>query len=83
MKELLEFILKGITGNEKIAVTENEESGHVNLTVDAPDELLGIIIGKGGRTIKMIRNLIRVRGTLEKKSVSITLPDGNPKEAKN
>lgn len=83
MRELLEYILKGITGNKKINVSENEENGHINLSVDLPNDLMGIVIGKGGKTIKMIRNILRVRATLEKKTVSIILPEGNLPEAKS
>ncbi len=83
MKELLKYLLKGITGKNDIEVEENVEGETVNLSVDAPEEYLGMIIGKGGKTIKMIRNILRVRATLEKKGVLITLPEGTPREVKN
>ncbi|PIP57013.1 RNA-binding protein, partial [Candidatus Woesebacteria bacterium CG22_combo_CG10-13_8_21_14_all_45_10] len=38
-----------------------------------PPEDMGLVIGKGGTTIKAIRNLIRVRATLEKRGASVIL----------
>jgi predicted RNA-binding protein YlqC (UPF0109 family) len=34
---------------------------------------MGLIIGKRGKTIRTIRNLLRVRATLEKKGVSVAV----------
>ena len=35
----------------------------------------GILIGKEGKTIKAIRNLLKVRATLEKKVVNVVLSE--------
>lgn len=66
MKELLSFILKAITGKE-IPVEEKTEGERINFVITPPEDLTGIIIGKGGKTIKAIRNLLKVKATLEKK----------------
>ncbi|OGM57618.1 hypothetical protein A3E46_02570 [Candidatus Woesebacteria bacterium RIFCSPHIGHO2_12_FULL_46_16] len=66
MKELLTFILKGITGKE-IPVEESSEGERINFVITPPEDLIGIVIGKGGKTIKAIRNILKVRATLEKK----------------
>ncbi len=76
MKNLLEFILKSITGSADCQVEEQTADGdHVNLIISAPQDIIGLIIGKNGKTIKAIRNLIKVRATLEKKGVSISIAE--------
>jgi predicted RNA-binding protein YlqC (UPF0109 family) len=72
MIELITFIIKNVTGREDFEVIENElEGGRVEYVVKIPKDLMGIVIGKGGNTVKAIRNLIKVKATIEKKSVNI------------
>ncbi len=73
MKKLLEFIIKGILGKKDFTVTESVEGDFVNLGIKVPGEDTGLIIGKEGRTIKAIRNLLKVRATLERKGVSVSI----------
>lgn len=73
MKQLLEFIIRGIIGNKDFEVKEVVEGDFVNLTIKADPEDTGLIIGKQGKTIKAIRNLVKIKATLEKKGVSIYL----------
>lgn len=76
MKELLEYILKGILGETGFYVTEEIDGNFVRLLIKVePEENAGIVIGKGGATIKAIRNILRVRATLEKKGVSVNLAE--------
>ena len=75
MKKLLEFIIEGILGKKDFAVTENAEGDFVNLAIKIPGEDTGLIIGKGGKTIKAIRNLLKVRATLERKGVSVSIEE--------
>jgi predicted RNA-binding protein YlqC (UPF0109 family) len=73
MKELLEFLLKGILGKNKFDITETEEEGRVTYIIKTAQENIGMIIGKGGRMIKTLRNVLKVRATLEKKAVFINV----------
>lgn len=75
MKELLEYILKEITKDNSIIVTEDVDDNFSKLTIFAPKELMGIIIGKEGRIIKAIRNLLKVKATLEKKGVNVSVEE--------
>ena len=72
MKELLTYILAEITG-EAVEIEESENSGRVDFKISPKSEYAGIIIGKGGRTIKSILRLIRVKATLENKLVYLTV----------
>jgi predicted RNA-binding protein YlqC (UPF0109 family) len=73
MKELLEFMLKGVLGEEKFEVTEVDDQGRVLYTVKTAQENIGLVIGKAGKMIKNLRNILKVRATLEKKAVSINV----------
>lgn len=73
MKKLLKFLLEKITGNKDFEIQESEEEGRVDYMILAPEEIVGMIIGKGGKTIKTIRNLLKVKATLEKKAVSVSV----------
>jgi predicted RNA-binding protein YlqC (UPF0109 family) len=72
MIELIKFIVGSITGKDDIEVVENElDDGRFEYVVKVPKDLMGIVIGKGGSTVKALRNLIKVKATIEKKSVNI------------
>jgi predicted RNA-binding protein YlqC (UPF0109 family) len=73
MTDLLNFLLKGILGEEKFDVKESEENGRTIYTINTDPKNAGLIIGKGGRIIKSIRNLLKVRATLEKRAVAVNL----------
>lgn len=75
MKELLEYILEGILGKKDFEVAESVEGDFVTLSVKVAPQDTGLVIGKGGATIKSIRNLIRVRATLEKKGASVIIAE--------
>lgn len=75
MKDLLEYILKGILGETQFYVTEEVDGDFVRLLIKVEPESAGIVIGKGGGTIKAIRNILRVKATLEKKGVSVNLAE--------
>ena len=83
MEKLLEFIVKSIVQKpEKIKIKketlpadgqEGENLISFNLKVDPED--LKIVIGKGGKTIKAIRNLLRLRAFKEGKRVNLELQE--------
>lgn len=71
MKDLLSFLIKNILGKTDFDIDEVDESGKVDYRVKIPKEEVGIIIGKSGKTIRMIRNIVKVKATLEKKAVGV------------
>lgn len=71
MKELLEYLLKGLLPDAKFDVVETDEGeGKITYTIKTAPENIGLIIGKGGHMIKALRNLLKVRATLERKRQS-------------
>lgn len=73
MKDLLIFLLKGVLGEEKFEVEESEDNGRIIYTITTDPANAGLVIGKGGRMIKSLRNVLKVRATLEKKAVALNL----------
>lgn len=75
MKKLLEYLVKGITGLKDIEVKEEVDGDFLSFTILTAPETAGLIIGKQGKTIKTIKNLLRVKATLDKKGVSISVEE--------
>ncbi len=86
MKELLEYIVKSIVNDpEKVEITERESvdfPGLTILTINTAEEDIGIVIGKRGRTINAIRDIISINAIRSKKRVRVNLEekDQNQKE---
>lgn len=71
MKDLLEYILQNIIDEKSITVEENDQDGFVTLKIIAPKESMGRIIGKGGKTVNAIKNILKIRAIKEGKKVDI------------
>jgi len=84
MQELLEMILKEIANNpddinvEEIA--DQNDPSFVRFLIYANDEDKGLIIGRGGRTISAIRDVIGIKAVREKKKVRLEIVDEEPYE---
>ncbi len=79
MKDLLEFIIKNILGKDsKFEVIEEDNGSIVTLTVKTEEKDGGLVIGKQGKVIKAIRNILRIKATLEKKKIVLLVnPSSN------
>ena len=74
MKDLLIFLTKSIVDHpEEIVIEEKEEDGQINLSLQSNRYDIKMIIGKKGRTIKAIRELLKIRAIKEKKKFSFNL----------
>ncbi len=76
MKQLVEFIVKSlVVKTEAVAVHEkNTENGLVlELSVDKED--LGRVIGRQGKTIKAIRQLVTASATKSKQKVALVVQE--------
>ena len=73
MEALLTFLVKKVTGIKDFKIAEENEGEPSNYMIHAPQDSLGLIIGKGGKTIKALRNILKVRATLEKKRVNLSV----------
>ncbi|HJY98869.1 MAG TPA: KH domain-containing protein [Patescibacteria group bacterium] len=75
MKDLLEFLLKNVLGKEEFEIVETEEDGRLIYTIKTAPENIGLVIGRGGGMIKSLRNLLKVRATLEQRAVSLNVSE--------
>ena len=76
MKDLLNYIVTSIvTKPEEVAIDEENDNGNVNLYLTVNPDDMGIVIGKGGQTIRSIRKLLTVRAIAENVRVNLQLND--------
>lgn len=75
MKDFLSYLITNITGIKDFDVEEETSGDFTNYKVLIPKESVGLAIGKGGKTVRVIRNLLRVRATLEKKGVALSIEE--------
>ena len=65
MKELLEHIIKSIVNHpEEVSVDERESvdfPGLIILSIEVAEADKGVVIGRKGRTINSIRDIITIR----------------------
>jgi len=80
MKETLEYILKAIIDNKDITVTESEDEGSIILTIHAPQDEIGRIIGKGGKVINAMKQLVKIQAIRENKRVEINVEENGSTE---
>lgn len=78
MKDILDYLIKSIVDNEdKVEIVEEEKDGVINLTVSVDPEDMGKVIGKQGKVIKSIRNVMRIPAMKQNKKIYISLADVN------
>lgn len=73
MKELLKFLVTNTTGSEEFDIEQVVEDGRVILNVEADPEIIGLIIGKEGKTIKNLRKILSILATKDKVGVNINV----------
>jgi uncharacterized protein len=63
-KNVLEYIARNLVDDpEAVAVTQEESEDRVVLRLSVASEDVGKVIGRGGRTVKAIRDVVRAAGT--------------------
>ena len=79
MRELLEHIIKSIVNNpDQISITEKESvdfPGLIILTIEVAETDKGVVIGKSGRTINAIRDIITINAIRNNKKVRVILKE--------
>lgn len=75
MKKLLEHILEQMYGNPDITVSESEDEGSIILVIHAPQEEIGRIIGKGGKVINAMKQIVKILAIKENKRVEINVEE--------
>lgn len=74
MKDLLEYIVKGLVDNpDAVEVYEIENGNTVTLELSVAGDDMGRVIGRRGRVINAIRALVQVKATRLGKTADIEL----------
>ena len=78
MKKTLNFLITSIVDKPKsVIVDEQEQNGIVNFTITVDKDDMGKVIGKNGRVIKAIRNVMKIPAIKNGKKIYINLSE-NP-----
>jgi uncharacterized protein len=76
MKDILTYIIKSIVEKEdSVSITEEENQGIVNLVINVDSSEMGKVIGKEGKVIKAIRNVMRIPAMKQGKKIYISLAE--------
>jgi predicted RNA-binding protein YlqC (UPF0109 family) len=76
MKDALLFIVSSIVNDSsKVSIDENMEEGITNFIIHAAKEDIGKIIGKEGKIIRAIRNVMKIPAIKQNKRVHITVAE--------
>ncbi len=74
MRDLLNFITTSLVSKpEAVLIDEQQAEGTINLNLTVDPQDMGLIIGKGGQTIRAIRKLLTVRAIAENVRVNLQL----------
>jgi predicted RNA-binding protein YlqC (UPF0109 family) len=76
MEDLLAYIAKGLVDNpDEVSVESFEEDGALVLELRVGDDDTGKVIGRNGRTVQAIRNVMRACGAKQNRRVLVDVVD--------
>ena len=76
MKALLKYIAENIVEKpEEIEITQEKTDDYVNLRLKVNPDDLKFVIGKKGKIIRSIRNLLRLKAMISKSRVNLQLKE--------
>jgi len=79
MKKALEYIVTQIVDNpEKVEIGELEDQEMINFTITVASSDMGRIIGKNGKVIRAIRNVVKISAIKQNKKINIALIENTP-----
>lgn len=76
MKDKLQKLVKSIVENEKsVEISESAENGVINLTIKVDPTDMGKVIGKSGKVIKALRNVMKIVAMKQNAKVFVNLSE--------
>ena len=76
MKDTLHHIISAIVTNpDQVTVEETEEEGVTVFTVSVAKDDMGKVIGKEGKVIRSIRNVMKIPAIKENRRINISLAE--------
>ncbi|OGH19904.1 MAG: hypothetical protein A3D74_04885 [Candidatus Levybacteria bacterium RIFCSPHIGHO2_02_FULL_37_13] len=74
MKKALLYIISSIVGEtDKVEIEEKEQDGILDFTIKVAKADMGRVIGKNGKVIRAIRNVIKINAIKQNKKINISL----------
>ncbi|MCR4725795.1 MAG: KH domain-containing protein [Clostridia bacterium] len=75
MQELVSYIVESLTGNSDFSVEISEEERLITITL-SPDDI-GRVIGRGGKTAKAIRLIVKAAAAKRNKRYDVEIREIN------
>lgn len=74
MYDLLSHMISGIIGRE-CEISEENSDGFIVFKVKVPKEDIGIVIGRSGKTINAIKNVLKINAIREGVRVDVQIEE--------
>lgn len=76
MKDVLQYLLTAIVDHpESVSVDEQDAEGRMTLTITVAPEDMGKVIGKSGRIIKAIRDIMKILAAKRNQYIDVVLAE--------
>ena len=76
MEDLLNTLIEPLVSDiKKITIKRQEQEGGIKFTVNVPKEDIAKVIGKEGKMVKAIKNLLKIRAVKENKFVTLEIEE--------
>ena len=75
MQELVSYIVESLTGNSDFTVEISEEERLITITLSSDD--IGRVIGRGGKTAKAIRLIVKAAAAKRNKRYDVEIREIN------
>ncbi|HZE87756.1 MAG TPA: KH domain-containing protein [Methylomirabilota bacterium] len=79
MKDTLHHIVTAIVDNtDAVQIDEHDEDDVLNLTITVAKEDMGKVIGKEGKVIRSIRNIMKIKAMKHGVRINVSLAETQP-----
>ena len=76
MKDTLHFIVSAIVDNpDAVAIEEQKEEGFTNFVITVAPDDMGKVIGKEGKVIRSIRNIMKIKAMKYNVRIKVSLAE--------
>ncbi|OGE25630.1 hypothetical protein A3H85_03570 [Candidatus Daviesbacteria bacterium RIFCSPLOWO2_02_FULL_40_8] len=74
MKDLLDYLVKSLVGKpDEVKIEDKTDESGLTFTLTVSPEDMGLVIGKGGQTIRSLRKMLTARAMAENSTQRVYL----------